>query len=322
MLRKKNLIEKLWLKYHNYNKYKQYKWELKNYTEREALNFFLGDRRLDTQEKIVAAAEEDGLLNIIHSGNAGDVIYALPTIKKIYEVTGVPVYLYLRLNRPLADPIYSNKPHSMGAVMISETTADKLITLLKTQSYIGDVRVYEDQKIHIDLDFFRSKTIPLTNANIARWCSYVTGITPDLWQPWLFVEPNRLFKDKIVLARSERYRNSTIDYSFLNKYDNVIFIGIRSEYEDMKRSVPGLVLHDTSSFLEIAQIIAGCRLFIGNQSLAYSIAEALKCPRILEAYYHVPHVIPEGENAHDFYFQNHLESLVARLNRPELPDKQ
>ncbi len=315
MFKKKNLIGKLWLKYRDYNKYKQYKWELKNYTEQEALNFFLGDERLDTQEKIVAVAKKEGLLNIIHSGNAGDVIYALPTIKKIAEVTGVPVVLYLRLNQPLPDPIFSNKPHSMGAVMIGNGTAAKLITLLKTQSYLSDVRVYENQKIHIDLDFFRSKTIPLTNANIARWCGYVTGVTPELWRPWLFVEPDTSFNDKIVLARSERYRNSTIDYSFLKNYDNVIFIGIPSEYEDMKKHIPGLKLHDTSSFLERAKIIAGCRLFIGNQSFPYSLAEALKCPRILEGYYHVPHVIPEGENAHDFYFQNHLESLVKRLNQ-------
>jgi hypothetical protein len=203
----------------------------------------------------------------------------------------------------------------MGAVMINANTANKLISLLKTQSYISSIDIYNDQKIHVDFDFFRSKTLPLNNANIARWCSYVTGITPELWRPWLFATPDISFKDKIILARSERYRNSIINYSFLKNYDNVLFIGIKSEYEDMKKSIPDLKLFHTESFLEIAQIIAGCKFFIGNQSFPYAIAEALKIPRILEAYYHVPHVIPEGENAHDFYYQNHFESLVNQLNK-------
>jgi hypothetical protein len=315
MFKRKNLIEKLWLKYNDYHQYKQYKWELKNYTEKETLNFFLGKDRLDTQEKIIEAAKKDKILNITHSGNAGDVIYALPTIKKIHEVTGVPVCFYLRINKPLPDPIFSNVAHSMGAVMINANTANKLISLLKTQSYISSIDIYNDQKIHVDFDFFRSKTLPLNNANIARWCSYVTGITPELWRPWLFATPDISFKDKIILARSERYRNSIINYSFLKNYDNVLFIGIKSEYEDMKKSIPDLKLFHTESFLEIAQIIAGCKFFIGNQSFPYAIAEALKIPRILEAYYHVPHVIPEGENAHDFYYQNHFESLVNQLNK-------
>ena len=313
MLKKKSLVKKLWLKYYDRNSYRQYKWEIKNYTEQEALNFFIGNARLDTQEKIIEAAHADKLLNITHSGNAGDVIYALPTIKKIHELTGVPISLFLRINKPLPAPIFSNVAHSMGAVMISEGTSKKLSDLLKTQSYIHSVEIYTDQKIHIDLDFFRSQTLPLTNANIARWCSYVTGVTPELWLPWMSVTPNRLFEDKIVLARSERYRNSTIDYSFLSKYENVIFLGIESEYLDMKKSIPNLALHQTSSFLEMAEIIAGCKLFVGNQSFPYALAEALKAPRILEGYYLVPHVIPEGKNAHDFYYQNHFESLVSRL---------
>ena len=94
----------------------------------------------------------------------------------------------------------------------------------------------------------------------------------------------------------------------------MLFIGIESEYEDMKKSIPELKWHKTNTFLELTQAIAGCKLFIGNQSFPYSLAEGLKCPRILEGYYHVPHVIPEGKNAYDFYFQSHLESLVSRLN--------
>lgn len=316
MHKKRNLISKLWLKYSDRQQYRQYKWELNNYTEEETLNFFIGSNRLDTQEKIIEVAKENGYLNITHSGNAGDVIYALPTIKKIHEITGVAINLYLRLNKPLPLPKFSHTAHSMGNVMISPRMAEKLTVLLKTQDYINSCNAYNNEKVHIDLDFFRAKTIPLNNANIARWCSYVTGITPELWKPWLVIKPDFAFKDQIILARSERYRNSTISYSFLEDLENILFIGVKSEYEDMKKAIPNLKWYQTENFHEIAQMIAGCKFFIGNQSFPYSIAEGLKIPRILEAYYHVPHVIPEGENAHDFYYQNHFESLVSQLNQP------
>ncbi|MGI4750975.1 MAG: hypothetical protein ACRYFB_10090 [Janthinobacterium lividum] len=314
MFKKRNLAKKLWLKFYNPVLYKQYKWELRNYTEQEVLNFFTGTNRLDTREKIIETAQKNKSLNIIHSGNAGDVIYSLPTIKKIHEITGVPINLYLRLNQPLPTPIYSTTSHALGTVMINQKMADMLFPLFSLQNYINESSAYNNQKIHIDLDFFRSKTIKLKNSNIARWYSYTTGITPELWKPWLKVEPNYSYADKIVLARSERYRNSTIKYSFLKDYKNTVFIGVKSEYEDMKKAIPDLKWLQVKDFLEMTQIIAGCKFFIGNQSFPYAIAEGLKSPRILEAYYHVADVIPEGENAHDFYYQNHFESLVKELS--------
>lgn len=318
MFKKKNLISMFLLKFRDRNQYKQYKWELQNYTEQEALNFFTGKDRLDTQEKIIETAQQNQLLNIIHSGNAGDVVYALPTIKKIHEVTNIPIYLYLRLNQSSPEQVYSNTSHSMGNVMISQNMSNMLFPLFNSQDYIYKCEAYQNQKIHINLDFFRSKIIPLSNSNLARWCGYVTGFTPELWKPWIKVEPNFSYADKIILARSERYRNSTISYSFLKQYKKIIFIGVKSEYEDMKKAIPSLQWLQVNNFLELAQIIAGCKFFIGNQSFPYSIAESLKIPRILEAYYHFAHVIPEGENAHDFYYQNHFESLVKQLDQRDI----
>lgn len=313
MFKKKNFISKLWLKYHDRNQYKQYKWELQNYNLNQLNNFFTGKERLDTVEKIIKAAKTDQYLNILHGGNAGDIIYALPTIKRIYEFTKVPVNLYLRINQPLILSGYMS--HPLGKVRLNEEIVDSLLPLIMAQQYIHLCEPYNDQKIHIDLDFFRSKIISLTYGNIARWCSYVTGVTPELWKKWIFVEPDLGYKQTIVLSRSERYRNPSINYSFLQNYPDTVFIGIKSEYKDMKRFIPQLEWIQVKDFLELANIIAGCKLFIGNQSFPYSIAEGLKVPRILEVYHYTANVIPEGKNAHDFYFQNHLESLVKQLTQ-------
>ncbi|HWZ04675.1 MAG TPA: hypothetical protein VNX40_13755, partial [Mucilaginibacter sp.] len=136
---------------------------------------------------------------------------------------------------------------------------------------------------------------------------------PELWKKWLFVEPNANFAEHVVIARSERYRNELIDYSFLKKYDNLKFIGVESEFKDLRKYIPNIEWVQVSDFLEMAGIIAGCKFFIGNQSFPYSIAEALKVPRILEVSLEVINVIPEGENGHDFMFQDHFETLAEAL---------
>lgn len=311
MFKKRNPVSKFWLKLTDKRAYKIYKWELQNYNLDEVNNFYTGSNVLDSIDKITAKAKADGHLNVMHSGNAGDVIYALPTIKAIHEQTGVPVNMYLRLNQPLVLSGYLS--HPVGTVMLSEKMVSLLSPLIIEQSYITICEAYDNQKIHVNLDIVRSKTISLSNGNIARWYSYFTGFTPQLWKKWLVVKPDHTYQDTIVLARSERYRNPSISYAFLSNYKNLVFIGVQSEYDDMKKNIPDLKWLQVTDFLELARVIAGCKLFIGNQSFPFSIAEGLKVPRILEVFAKVANVIPEGENAHDFYFQDHLENLVRQL---------
>ena len=55
-------------------------------------------------------------------------------------------------------------------------------------------------------------------------------------------------------------------------------------------------------------------MHIGNMSLSFAIAEALKVPRILESCPYFPVVQPIGKNAFNFYFQNHFEKKFNYLN--------
>ena len=64
---------------------------------------------------------------------------------------------------------------------------------------------------------------------------------------------------------------------------------------------------------ELAMIIKNSKLFIGNLSFGYALAEALKVPRLLESGPNFPLVYPNGANAYDFYFQNHFENLVKGM---------
>jgi hypothetical protein len=312
MFKKRNALSKLWLKHTDRVAYKTYKWELINYKQDQYVNFLIGENRLNNLDKIKAAAAVNNTLNFTHSGNAGDIIYALPTIKKIQEITGATINLYLVLGKPMNLRFYSS--HPMGNVMMNEKMAGMLFPLLRSLSYINTCDVYANQKIDIDLDYFRAGLIPQDRGNIARWCGYITGVSPDLWKEWITADADSTYSDSIVIARSGRYQNTSLDFSFINKYNNLKFIGVESEYNDLKQQLPKLEWVQVPNFLHMARMIAGCKFFIGNQSFPYSIAEALKVPRILEVAFEVINVVPEGPNGHDFFFQEHFEWLVADLD--------
>jgi hypothetical protein len=311
-MKKRNLVSKFWLKHTDKQGYKEYKWLVANYKNQEFIRFVTEGQKLSNFKKISDFAAVNKIINFNHSGNSGDIIYALPTLSEIYEITGADINIYFKLNQPLK--LAHGFTHPLGNVMLNQKMVDMLIPLIGSQPYIKDCGANADHNIDIDLDYFRAGAIPQDKGNIAHWCGYITGVNPVLWKKWLHVTPNREYKDQIVIARSERYRNPLIDFSFLSKYDNLVFIGVKSEYDDIVKSIPNIKWLQVDDFLQMAQIIAGCKFFIGNQSFPFSIAEGLKVPRVLEVSFDVINVVPEGEGGYDFFFQDHFEALVDRLN--------
>ena len=187
------------------------------------------------------------------------------------------------------------------------------IPLINNQKFINKVSIHNNEEIDVNLDLFREVPIDI-KFHSTRWYVHLTGVQIDMDQPYLEVEEHDKLKNNIVIVRSPRYRNDFINYSFLNKTeDKIISIGLKSEYEDLKKSIKNLEFYDCKDFLELAQIIKSCRLFIGNECFAYSVAEGLKVPRLLEASPDFPVVFPVGKKAYDFYHQVHFEMFFKKL---------
>ncbi len=293
------------------NYIKLYKEKYNYYKYYTPINTFISSDKHRSVHEILRTVGNEGEVNAAHSGNAGDIIYSLPVLKRLHEITAKPLNILMRINEPLA--LAAGFEHPLGNVMLDEAMAQRLQPLLEAQPYINKAKLIENEKIHLDLTLFRKAGLELDKGNIARWNFYTTGINTDLSKPWLFVNPDQQFAGTIVLARSSRYNNPFIDYSFLSAYQDIVFVGVKSEYLSMKKNIPCLRWQQVDDFLEMAQIIAGSKLFIGNQSFPFSVAEGLKVPRILEVYHRTPNVIPEGSNGYDFYFQKHFEYLVDSL---------
>ena len=107
--------------------------------------------------------------------------------------------------------------------------------------------------------------------------------------------------------------NNFITYKFLSKYKNLIFVGLKDAYKDLNKEIPNLEFYDCKNFLEMAEIIKSSKFFLGNLCFGYSIAEALKVPRLLETNSEFSSMYPTGKNAYEFYFQTHFEKWFNYL---------
>jgi hypothetical protein len=245
-----------------------------------------------------------------HFGLIGDIIYSIPAMKAL--ANGKEIHLHLHIDQP---SLYKrNMRHYNQGKILTQKSVEMIAPLLLSQPEIKCCDIYTDQRIDFDLDDFRKYPFDYNMGHICRWYFLTYGISADLSKSWLKVNPDTRFKNEILIARSFRYRAPGISYNFLKDYNNIGFVGLQEEYEDMKRSIPQLNYHPVKDFLELARAIAGCRFFIGNQSFPYSLAEALKAKRALEVCFENPNVIPEGDDAYDFCYQPQFEKIVKQLN--------
>ena len=270
----------------------------------------LNEKIISNIDKISKAIESKKELNFLHSGHLGDLINSLPTIKEISKQSKCNLFVNLEKEIDKEDAV---DKHPSKKFYLSSKSYDKLIPLLKVQSYLSNVSLYKEQPIDVNLDFFRDLPINF-NVDSVRWYFHLTGINTDLSVPYLTnIGQNDDFKNNIVIMRSLRRQNKDINFNFLEKYENVLFIGLYNEYLDLKKQISNLKFYDCKNFLEMAEIINSSKLFIGNLSFGYTIAEALKKPRLLESFLNFPLVYPNGAEGYEFYFQTHFEKFVKKI---------
>lgn len=270
----------------------------------------------------------------------GDLINTLAGVKKVCEdnKTTAEIYLGLDMEWQMTELVSKGRESN---VTLTEETLIKFRPLLMSQPYISKVESFQEafpeyykewcdafKKMPtdrnyagkwfmshnwgiVDLDKHHLMPISMPYGNIYRWNFFCyPDMTCNLSKPWLDIEPNdSIDHSTIIINRTERSQNETINYSFLKSHEErLLFVGTHKEYvlfkEQFGLSLPCYV---ANNFLDLATVIRSCALFVGNQSFCYSLAEAMKVPRILEVCSYLPNVIPCGEYAFDFYFQSSFE---------------
>lgn len=267
------------------------------------------------------------LTNFSHTGNIGDVWASVPVMKKFHEKTGKSIRLYLVKNikgEYYEGAIHPTKDNQGNNVMLNDKMIEMMTPLLKAQGFIEEVisiteEEYKQTEILCHLEWIREANVGMPGFPIQKWYSSIfPDLDFDLSEKWLQVPPADapLAYGKVIITRSERYTNPSLDYSFLKPYeDDLLFCGTMREYNIFCMSYDlNIRKFNISNFLELAQAIQQCKFHISNQTQAHQLAEGLKVPRMLEACVGAPNCIPVGLNAYYYLNQFSLEYNFHRLN--------
>lgn len=260
--------------------------------------------------------------SFLHDGTIGDIWASLAPMQGYYKKTGRKAIYYLTNGQ--AAIYYEGAKHPTKnaegiQVMLNSDMINMMIPLLKSQEYIEDAAIHNEEKIDIDMNRIRQTFVNMPHGLLSMW--YVI-VYPDLEfnlaDQFLFVQDSEkdLAKGKIIIARTERYQNPNMDYSFLKEYeDKVIFSGTKKERNlfcmQFDLEIPRLEIND---FHELAQAVKQSNGLISNQTMIFQIAEGLKTPRAVELCSFAPNVIPIGEKAYYYYAQGSLELYFHMLN--------
>lgn len=161
---------------------------------------------------------------------------------------------------------------------------ERIRPLLQMQSYISQVR-YADDPEGIFLDDWRLHYRDDYNLS-DMFASWLGLPHPERNKPWLTVDEPKRVAD-VVVHRSPRYRwGSRFPWSKVSRAycDRWVMVGSKEEHETFCREVAPIPYHPTSTLLDLARVIAGCKLFVGNQSMPYWVAVGLMVPTWLEQY--------------------------------------
>ena len=53
----------------------------------------------------------------------------------------------------------------------------------------------------------------------------------------MFVDEHPIINNRIVIQRTFRFRNIYINYEFIKNYESALFVGIKEEYDDLKKEL-------------------------------------------------------------------------------------
>ncbi len=233
----------------------------------------------------------------VHSGDAGDIIYCIPALKAL----GV-------------NKLTINIRGDFGT-KITKTLAERLKPLLESQGFETTVQLgYNPVEYDYLLDSWR-KGSDLTNIHLAISQATAHKAKINFYENYIRnITPNPVAD--VVVNWTPRYPNPEFDWKYILSGINepIAFIGLKQEFEDFKRIGRNdkLFHHETSNYLQVAEVIAGAKIFIGSPSSPFAIAEGLKGKRILSVCPIVPGVTAWDTNDNAVNVNTMSDLIIAK----------
>lgn len=209
--------------------------------------------------------------------------------------------------------------------MLTPENWSGLDKILKEQPYINDVLEWRNHRVSYNLNDFRSRLFKAVRINIMKDKSLVDWQLEQFGLPlnakdeaWITIkEPVKAARVIFNRAgagrqRHQVYQNPRFPWHYVwAKYkDHAAFVGTADEHAVFCATC-GRVPHvQTSDLYEAARVIAGCDLFVGNQSCCFWMAEGMKKNLVLEVW-------PEGPNSNVFR-QGAVQGYDENVQLPDL----
>lgn len=227
--------------------------------------------------------------NFITLGTFGDTIYSLCAMKMH---GGGNLYVKLNAIGDFIRNVVGWPSAGEGEGRYTQQDYEFMAPLLKAQDYLHDVDIWNGQTDDCPelLNHFRFHIGERWQGNQTEcyalamgWDIHEPTIRSNLLiKPWLTtVQPLKVSGRSIVVNRTTRHlagKDGSGWLSFVNnKLDEyAIFIGTEKEHEVFEQTFKIKIPYQpVSDMLEMARYIQGCELFIGNQSVALSLAIGL-----------------------------------------------
>jgi hypothetical protein len=222
-----------------------------------------------------------------HSGDLGDIIYSLPTVRALGGGT-----LLLDIMGGPDEPLVRQTCIG-GRTKFGRPGYDTVRPLLVQQPYVQDVRVWQGEPVDHNLDRFRRQAFADNRLNLAA-CHLREFGQPDTLAdvPWLTVrEPPIKLHRPLMINRTVRF-HSKYHWWALNIASlapQSIFLGLEKEHEVFQYTFDCQIdRHAAADALEIARVLVGAQGLIGNQSFVMALAIALGVPFVQEVYDYTP----------------------------------
>jgi len=258
-------------------------------------------------------------LSVGHSYAGGDLIALLAGLRHVYKETGKKWIIYQRIDFEglyYEGAIHSTLDSQGNGVTMNKKHFEMLKPLIESQEFIQEFKEWKGKKVDINIDKSRdSRAIPIPFSPLHYWAFFIAPeLSCDLSERWIDV-PSGTFYNKILINRTQRYNNPYISYFFLKNYeDDLVFIGTKKEGKIFNKQYDlDIEIVEKEDFLAVSSLINNCRFVLGNQSLVWHLADALKKPRLLEVCSQFPNTFPTGKDGYVFLNQQSLELLFDKL---------
>ena len=167
-----------------------------------------------------------------HNWKMGDVIYSLPAVRQL----GGGRYYYR--NRSFMD-------------------------FLLKQWYVFSCDFFSGQKIN-----YAFGNHGIAEDLIATHFRECNLNPPKIISPWLVGDKSD--KEYSIVANvTNRWRIPGINFSFLNDFDEVYFVGFKEEFNQIDFKAKYI---NSSNFNDFAKVINSCKVFVGTPSVAAALA--------------------------------------------------